>query len=153
MLHTIGRAILIAAFIGFFGSFTAIALAYADYDMIGINTRVALSAIWKWPLFSMSILLTSLSLSIPFVAHYFRETSDPAVTIAGYGVGFMWLPFFLFYPGTRGLGVESDGVAVYAWFCVCMAQYVAAKIVLKAIDAKTAHDAYPKDTLNKSTNT
>jgi hypothetical protein len=135
------RAIIIATLVGFFGSFLAIALGYTDYALVGISLGSALEPVWKWPLFTMSVMLTTLSVSIPFVAHFFRASQDPAMSIAGYALGYLWLPFFIFYPGTHLLGVVSDGAAAYSWLGVCTAQYFAAKIVLKAISIEVDDEA------------
>jgi len=135
------RAIFIASLVGGFGSFVAIALGYTDYGLVSINLKDALEPVWKWPIFTISVMLTALSVSIPFVAYFFRATGDPANQVAAYGVVYLWLPFFMCYPGTRALGVVSDGAAAYTWLGVCAAQYLAAKIVLKAIGAKAAGNA------------
>ena len=140
--HTLmSRAIFIASLVGIFGSFASIALGYTDYGLVSINLKDALEPVWKWPILTILIMLTSLSVSIPFVAYFFRATGDPAMRVAAYGAVYLWLPFFMFYPGTRALGVVSDGAAIYTWLGVCVAQYLAAKIVLKAIGAKVAVDA------------
>lgn len=135
------RAIFIAAAVGILGSFAAIALGYIDYGLLSISFKYALQPVWKWPIFTILVTLTPLSISVPFVAHFFRAKNDPAMGVAAYGVGYLWLPFFLFYPGTLALGVVSDGAAAYTWFGVCVAQYLASKIVLKAIRAKVADEA------------
>lgn len=127
------RAVLAATMIGLLGTFMAITLGYADYSMLGISLEDALLPVWKWPIFTISIMLTSMSLTVPFAAYFFRATHNPAESLAAYGVAFLWVPFFLFYPGVRVLGVISDGSANYSWFGVCLAQYLAAKVVLKAI--------------------
>lgn len=56
------------------------------------------------------------------------------MSIAMYAFGYLWLLLLAFYPGTHTLGVVSDGAAAYTLFGVCIAQYLAAKVVLKAIE-------------------
>jgi hypothetical protein len=134
------RDVVIASLVGFFGSVLAIGLGYTDYDLIGISVGDALTPVWKWPVFGMAIMLTTLSLSVPFAAHFFRAR-DAAMGIAIYAFGYLWLPFFIFYPGTHALGVVSDNAAPYVWFGVCIAQYIAARVVAKTIRVEVTHRA------------
>lgn len=135
------RAVVTAGLIGFLGSILAITLGYTDYGMLGVSIADALRPVWRWPVLSMPFLLTPLSISIPFVAYFFRGKTDPDQTIAAYALGYLWIPLLILYPGARGLGLASDGAAFYALPAICIAQYVAARITLKAIHAQATGGA------------
>lgn len=134
-------AIILASFVGFLGSVLAIVLGYIDYGMLSISVRESLQSVWKWPVFSMPLFLTAFSLSVPFVAHFFRTSEDPQTGLIVYAFVYLWFPLLIFYPGTRALGITSDGALVYTSFGVCVAQYLAAKIVLKAINMQAVGSA------------
>ena len=134
-------AIIIASLVGFLGSVRAIVLGYTDYGMLGISVGGSLQSVWKWPVFGMPLILTTLSLSVPFVMHFFRADDDPKMGIVIYAFLYLWVPLLIFYPGTRVLGITSDGALVYTSFGVCIAQYLAAKIVLRAINRKAVSSA------------
>ena len=135
------RALILASSTGFFGTILVILLGYADYYSLGTSIRHALTPVWQWPLFGMSLVLTALSISIPFVAHFFRDAQEATATISIYAFGFQWLLLFVFYPGTRALGVTSDSAGLLTWIGVCVIQYIAATIVLRAIRTKVAGGA------------
>jgi len=135
------RTVILASSIGFIGSILSVAVAYTDWYLIDTSVRDALEPVWKWQIFGLSFLLTSLSLAVPFVAHYFRGREGPEANIILYAFAFLWLPFFVFHPGVRALGVTSDGAAVYAWFGVCFFQYVTARLMFSAIKAHPADSA------------
>ena len=135
------RAILIAAIISSIGTLLSIAAWYTDYDELGYSLSRAFKSVLQWPLVGMSLTLTTISLLVPFAAHFFRRTSDPGVSLAVYAFGYLWLGLFVFHPGLRALGVTSEKVGFAAWFCVCAFQYAAAKVVLKAITSEASRDA------------
>ena len=89
----------------------------------------------------VAFMLTTLSISVPFAAHFFRANEDSAMGIVIYAFAYLWIPFFIFHPGTHALGVVSDDAAPYAWFGVCVAQYIAARIVLRAIGTEATRSA------------
>jgi hypothetical protein len=133
--------IFIGFLIGFFGSFLAIALGYTDYYLIDISLSDALKPVWKWPVIGMSFILASLSISVPFVTHFFRKSESSEQGIVTYAFAYLWLLFFIFHPGLHALGVASDNAVPYAWFGVCVSQYLAARVVLKAIGVEAARSA------------
>lgn len=132
------RAFIIASFVGLFGSIFAIVIGYTDYGMLDNSIRDSLRPVWKWPILVMPFVLTSLSLLVPFAVHFFRSSTDPKMGITIYAFGYLWVPLLISYPGTKALGINSDSALVYTSFGVCVAQYFAAKIVLKAITSQAA---------------
>lgn len=135
------KAIVTAGLVGLLGPVLAITLGYTDYGMLGISIADALRPVWRWPILSLPFLLTPLSISIPFVAYFFRDKVDPDELIAVYALGYLWIPLLVLYPGARGLGLVSDGAAFFTLPAIYIAQYVAAKITLKAIHAHAAGGA------------
>ena len=135
------RALLTSSLFGFVGTIVVVTLGYTDYPILKASLGDALVPVRQWPLFGMALVLTTLSMLVPFAAHFFRHHEEAATVVGLYAFGYLWLLLFVFHPGNRALGTTSDGAGMITWIGVCIVQYITAKIVLKAINVTVASNA------------
>ena len=135
------RALLISGLVGFFGTVLVVVLGYTDYSLLRASLGDALAPVWQWPLFGMALVLTTLSILVPFAAHFFRRDEESTASVGLYAFGYLWLLLFVFHPGNQALGVTSDAAGMITWVGVCAVQYLAARILLKAINVTAASNA------------
>lgn len=117
-------------------------IVYLNWDFVKIDFAIATESFNKWPWFKGSCVLSALTFLFPFFAYWSCKGNDQAFfgEIAAYGLGLVWFPVLMMYPGTKALGVFSDGKLVWAALPICFVHYICARQIGKVIKRNEADD-------------
>jgi hypothetical protein len=110
-------------------------IVYLNWDFVTIDFAMAAANFNKWPWFKGSCALSAFTFLFPFFAHWSCKGNYQAFSgeIIAYGLGLVWFPILMMYPGTKALGVSSDSKLVWAAFPICLIHYICARQIGKEI--------------------
>jgi len=104
----IGLGMVLSTIIGLF-------VIYVHWNLIAVNLSLAAETFDRWPWFSGSCAVTTITCLFAFFAYWNAQGdySRYRSNIAGYTTVGIWIPILFFHPGAEALGIGSDTSASY----------------------------------------
>ena len=142
MLRELSTRITLTVVVSFVFTPLWLMIVYLNWDFVKFDFAIASESFNKWPWFKGSCALSALTFLFPFFAHWSCRGNVQAFfgEITAYGLGLVWFPVLMMYPGTEALSMFSDGKLVWAAFPICLIHYVCARQIGREIQRKEADD-------------
>ena len=107
-------------------------LTYMEWQYIDFN--LAISSFQKWPWIKAAIVMTITTYLYSYYAYYQFVNRSVAVeeSAAVYGVAYIWIFFFIFYPGAHAFG-GSDSNSWFWMTGILFTHYFAVKFFTQEI--------------------
>ena len=109
-------------------------LTYIKWQYVGIDASSALSSFQEWPWFRATIIFTLFTYLYSFYAYvlYIKQSVKIEQSAAVYAVLYIWIFFFVFYPGADSFG-GSDSNSWFWMIGIQITHYYAVKLFTKEL--------------------
>ena len=127
-----------------FATVAVIAVFYVEWSALNSDFSRAVHYFSVWPWFWGSVTLSAITALLPFYFHWLRDGDLRAIAtdVTEYGVGFIWFPVLVLYPGAAALGRSSDPLGIAAIVLLVLVQVVGGRYIFSNLSVPAQSSNY-----------